>query len=162
MSSEPFEQLGKFIFNFQIIESQINELIVLLANADDEMISILMNELSFFQRVKTTDVMFARYIDVRIGIGEDEKKKFHKLMSSLQKLAERRNELVHSRYYSLLTTDNRIGLLRQNSKLSSSAGERQELEEVIHAEDFADDFSKLSLALSKLEEYRLKIIAWER
>ncbi len=35
MSSEPFEQLGKFIFKFQAIEAQINDLILLMAKADD-------------------------------------------------------------------------------------------------------------------------------
>lgn len=161
MSDEPFEQIGKFIYKFQIIESQINDLILLMADADDEMINILMNELGFFQRVKTSDVMFARFIDVRRGIDTAEKSSFHKTMSSLQKLAERRNDIVHSRYYSLLTTDNRIGLLRQNSRLSGSAGERKESEEELHAEDFIEDFHSLSNASSKLEEFRLKIIDWQ-
>jgi len=158
MSDEPFEQIGKFIFKFQIIESQINDLVVLMADADDEMINILMNELGFFRRVKTLDVMFARYVDVRRGINTTEKTNFHRIMSSLQKLAERRNDIVHSRYYSLLTTDNRIGLLRKNSKLSASSGERKESEEELHAEDFMKDFQSLSNASNKLEEFRLKII----
>ncbi len=143
------------------MESQVNDLIVLMADADDEMINILMNELGFFQRIKTSDVMFARYVDIRRDIDEGEKEKFHKVMSSLQKLAERRNDLVHSRYSSFLTTDKRTGLLRQNSKLSASKGMRQESEEELYAEDFVKDFEAQSLASNKLEEYRLKVIDWK-
>jgi hypothetical protein len=161
MSDESFKQIGKFIFQFQIIESQINGLIVLIADADDEMITILMNELGFFQRIQASDVMFARFVDVRHVIDNTEKTNFHKTMSSLQKLAERRNDLVHSRYYSFLTTDKGVGLLRQNSKLSASSGERKESKEELYADDFVKDFEKLSMALSKLEEFRLKIIDWK-
>ena len=38
MSKESLAQLGKFIYQFQGIENQDNDLIVLMAHADDEMI----------------------------------------------------------------------------------------------------------------------------
>ncbi|HEX5055921.1 MAG TPA: hypothetical protein VFX02_05435 [Gammaproteobacteria bacterium] len=57
--STAFHQFGRFIFLFQHIESALTELLVLMAEADDEAVRILANELEFSKRVKTTDVMFA-------------------------------------------------------------------------------------------------------
>lgn len=161
MSEKSFHQLGKFIFHFQLIETEINELIILLAAAEEEMIRILMNELGFFQKVKTCDVMFSRYLDVREGVDEIEKANFHKVMASVQKIAERRNDLVHSEYYSYLSSDNEIGLIRQNSKLRGKGGKREETEEVLFFEDFTADFQQLSGMYNQLQQYRLKIIDWQ-
>ncbi len=58
MKPTEFHQLGKFIYNFQIVERQIEEIIILLVSADDEMISILMNELGFYEKMKVTQRSF--------------------------------------------------------------------------------------------------------
>lgn len=42
-----YHQIGKFIVYFQHVEAAINEILVLLANADDEAVRILVNELEF-------------------------------------------------------------------------------------------------------------------
>ncbi|WP_088332377.1 hypothetical protein [Lacimicrobium sp. SS2-24] len=158
MSDQPFQQLGKFIYNFQLVETLIKDLIELIANSDDEMIRILMNELSFSQKVKTVNVMFSRLIDVKNNTIESDKSDFHKLMSKILKLAERRNDLVHSRYYSYLSQEHEIGLLRKNSKLRGKSGVREETEEVLFSVNFNDDFEKLSEVINHLEQFRLKII----
>jgi len=160
MDKEPFEQLGKFIFKFQHIEADVVRLIIYLAQADDEMIEIIISELGFFQRIKTLDVMFARFADLHKDIDDDEKKRFHKLISFLQTIAQRRNELVHSTYFSYLTLEKRIGLLRKNSKLSGSKGERQVTEEELHKESFEKDFKMVSQASQELHHFELQLIEW--
>jgi hypothetical protein len=161
VSAESFQQLGMFVFRFQQVESYISELILLLAKADEEMMRILMNELSFYQKATTCDVMFARFVDVSRDIDAVEKSKFHKVITLVKNLAERRNELVHSEYYSYLSSAHNIGLLRKNSKLRGKSGKREETEEVLFPNDFQGDAKKLSDLNSQLEHYRLQIIEWQ-
>lgn len=59
------------------------ELLVLMAHADDEAMQILANELEFSQRVKTTDVMFARFVDLLREPNEAAKVEFHNFMVDL-------------------------------------------------------------------------------
>jgi hypothetical protein len=73
------EQIGHFIVMFQHAEAELTELLVLMAHADDEFIRILTNDLEYSKRVNTTDVMFARFIDLRPRTDETEKSEFHKL-----------------------------------------------------------------------------------
>lgn len=161
MASNPteFYQLGYFIYHFQIIERQIEDIIVLLADADDEMVSILMNELDFSGKLKAVVVMFARFIDVK-QLDSNAKTDFHKEIGRVIDLSKRRNDLVHSKYRSLLNVDGKIGLLRENSKLKPSKGIRQEAEEELMPEDFANDLKLTNSSMKKLEAYRLKIIDW--
>lgn len=163
MTSPPttFHQLGKFIFLFQMVERQIEDIIILLAEAkeDDEMISILMNELGFYEKLKATDVMFASFIEVR-SVEGNVKKEFHKKIDEIVELCKRRNDMVHSKYRSLLNVEGRIGLLRENSKLKPSKGIREKMEEELMSEDFTDDLNKISRVSNDLESYRLKIIGW--
>lgn len=158
-SPTEFHQLGKFIYLFQMVERQIEELIVLLSGADDEMISILMNELGFYEKLKATDVMFARFIDVRT-IDGGVKKAFHKKIDEVVELCKRRNDIVHSKYKSLLNIDGKIGLLRENSKLKPSKGIREEMEEELMPEDFTGDLGRISKVSNDLENYRLRVINW--
>ena len=154
-----FHQLGRFIYEFQIVERQIEDIIILLASSDDEMIYILINELGFYQKIKATDVMFSRFIDTRT-IDSSEKKEFHNIIDKIIRLCERRNELVHSKYMSLLKENGEIGFLRNNSKLKPSKGIREEIEEVLMPEDFTSDLKNIGVITNALETYRLKIINW--
>ena len=61
-----YQYLGKFVILFQNIERAIIELIVLMAKSDDEAIEILINELDYSKQIKTTDVLFSHYVDIRI------------------------------------------------------------------------------------------------
>jgi len=105
--------------------------------------------------------MFARYLDLRTDIDKKESQAFDLLIQSINKIAERRNELVHSHYHSLITEDKRVGLLRQNSKLKSSKGTRQQIEEILHTEDFTSDLIQLDITAHKLEELRRNLIDWQ-
>ena len=118
--SEPtsYHQIGRFIVSFQHVEDTINEIIVLLAKADDEFIRILINELEYSKRLKTADVMFARFVDLQRQPDLSANCEFHKLMVELGKLGERRNDIVHSKYARWFNVDGKEGLLRMHSKLS--------------------------------------------
>jgi hypothetical protein len=155
-----FQQIGSLIYTYQIVESQIEAIMVLLANSDDEMISIMMSELDFSGKLKTVDVMFARFVDVRRGIPRDIKSDFHDTISKVIKRCERRNDIVHSKYMPWLNDEGKIGLLRQNSKLRSSKGIREESEEELLPEAFDDDLKNISTIRNELERYRLTIIDW--
>ncbi len=153
-------QLGKFIYRFQLVEAQVDELILLLANQDEEMSRIMTSELDFAQKLKTVDVMFARFADIRTNVVESAKSEFHSTVVDVIKLCERRNDLVHSRYWSWLDVDNQIGLLRQNAKLRGKSGILERQEEKLLPEDFASDLKSLSRVCLDLEEFRLRVIDW--
>lgn len=160
MELTAYHQLGKFIVSFQHVERQINDIILLIAGSDDEFVYILINELDYSERIRTMDVMFARFADLRTNIGEQEKSLFHSMVVSAGKLCERRNELVHSKYYEWANVEEKYGLLRQNSKLRGNKGLREESEEEMLPSSFNDDLAKVDIVYENLEQYRLKIIDW--
>ncbi len=160
VTSTAYHQLGKFIVIFQHLEDEINSLLILMANADCEVVRILVNELEYHKRLKTADVLFSRYIDIRPNTDPTQKKEFHNLMTELGKLAERRNELVHSKYNPWINIDGIEGLLRTNSKLRSNKGEREEQEEELQPEAFHADIERLHAAANIIEKFRIKIIDW--
>lgn len=153
-----YQELGRFIVMFQHAEAALTNLLILVAKADDEAIRILVNELEYSQRVKTTDVMFARFVDILGNPDQPAKAEFHRLMVELGKLGERRNEIVHSKYSSWINVEGKLGLLRENSRLRASKGTREAQEEELLPEAFAEDLRRLSVALQELEYFRLKII----
>lgn len=155
-----YHQIGKFIVYFQHVEAAINEILVLLANADDEAVRILVNELEYSKRLKTADVMLARFVDLQRDPDLSAKADFHKLMSELGRLGERRNDIVHSKYAQWLNVEGALGLIRQNSRLRGSKGIREEDEEELLPEAFIADFDRLDSALQRLEVFRLKVINW--
>lgn len=155
-----YHQLGQFVVSFQHLEESVNNLFVLLSDTDSEVVRILVNELEYSKRLKTVDVLFARFIDLRTNDESSSKVEFHKLIDELGKLGERRNELVHSRYNRWINIHGREGLLRTNSKLRGRKGEREETEEELQAEAFNDDLGRLKVAAENLEAFRLKIIDW--
>lgn len=155
-----YHELGRFIVSFQHAEAVLTELLVLMANADDEAVRILVNELEYSQRVNTTDVLFARFVDLLRNPDQAAKAEFHSLMVQLAKLGERRNEFVHSKYALWINLEGASGLLRENSRLRASKGMREEQEEELLPQALSEDFQRLSAALQELERFRLKIIDW--
>ncbi len=155
-----YYQLGKFIVLFQHVEAEIKEILVLLAEADNEMVRILINDLEYAKRLNTADVLFSRFVDLRSGADKSAKVEFHNLMSNLKKLGERRNEIVHSWYVDWVTVDGERGLIRENSRNRGSKGIREEQEEELLPESFETDFANLNSALQLLNKFRLKIIDW--
>lgn len=158
---DPYHQLGRVIALFQFIEREINEIILRLANTDDEMVLILVNELEYFKRLKTADVLFSRYVDVYQPDETEAKSKFHKLIIKLTKLGERRNDLVHSSYIPWYDAEGFKGLIRENTKLSGGKGVREELEEEILPGSLDQDLKKISVTFDELNDFRLQIIEWQ-
>ena len=155
-----YHQLGRFVVAFQHLEDSVNDILVLLANTDDAVVRILANDLEYGKRLNTTDVLFARFVDLRNNTRVAAKAEFHKLMVELRDLGERRNDLVHSRYNPWLNVDGKEGLLRRNSKLRGSKGEREETEEELQPQAFDGDLQRLSVAGAALEKFRLEVIDW--
>ncbi len=153
-------QLGEFIVLFQHAETSINELLVLLSQADDEAIRILVNELGYSQRLKTVDVLFSRFVDLRRNPDLPAKAAFHELMVELGELGARRNKLVHSTYMTWIDAAGAVGLFRQNSRLRDSKGTREQEEEELLPDAFNKDIESLYVALQELGKFRLKIIDW--
>lgn len=157
----PYHLLGKFIVLFQRIEVNVSEIIRLLIEASDEhLVEILMSELDNYKRLKTVDVLFSRFLDVRVGDFKEEKKDFHALVAELQRLGERRNEIVHSYYFDWRDTNGKDGLLRQQPKLRGKQGILENIEEGLLPEHFEEDLCKLTQSAEILEKFRLKIIGW--
>ena len=155
-----YHQLGRFIVTFQHLEDAVNKLLVLMANTDDEVVRILANDLEYGKRLNTADVLFIRFVDLLNNTQVEAKAEFHKLVVELRELGERRNDLVHSRYNPWLNVNGKEGLLRTNSKLRGSKGEREEKEEELQPEAFNGDLQRLAAAGTELEKFRLKIIDW--
>lgn len=158
--SRSYQQIGHFVVMFQHAEQQLTELLVLMADADDEFVRILVNELQYSKRVKTTDVMFARFVDLLSNPDQSAKQRFHDLMAELLKLGNRRNEIVHSKYTPFISVEGQVGLRRMSSKLAATEGQRNVQEEDLLPESFAEDLERLSAAQKSLETFRLKIIDW--
>ena len=154
------QQIGRFVVMFQHAEQQLTELLVLMANADDEFVRILVNELEYNKRVKTTDVMFGRFVDLLRDPDQSAKKRFHDLRTELLKLGERRNEIVHSKYTPFINVKGLAGLRRESSRLAGSKGQRDVQEEDLLPESFVEDLERLSAAQKSLETFRLKILDW--
>jgi hypothetical protein len=159
-SPTAYHQLGRFIVMFQHLEGAVNNLLVLMADTDDEVVRILANDLEYFRRLKTADFLFARFVDLRNNTQMEAKTEFSKLMVELRKLGERRNDLVHSRYNPWINIHGKEGLLRTNSKLRGGEGKREVTEEELQPETFNDDLERLDLAGGALEKFRLQIINW--
>lgn len=156
-----YHQLGRFIVEFQHLEDAVNNLLVLMADADCEVVRILVNELEYSKRLKTADVLFSRYIDIRSNTDPAKKTEFHKLINELNELGQRRNDLVHSKYNPWFNIEGKEGLLRTNSKLRASKGEREEHEEELQPEAFNTDIERLRVAANIIEKFRLQIIDWK-
>lgn len=157
--SSAYHQIGRFVVSFQHAEATLTELLVLMTrSADDEAIRILVNELEFSKRVKTTDVMFAWFVGLQREPDETAKTEFHKLMVELLNLGERRNDIVHSKYSSWTNIEGASGLVRENSKLKAGNGVRMIEEEDLLPKTFESDLKRISVVLETLQSFRLKII----
>jgi hypothetical protein len=82
------------------------------------------------------------------------------LVSDLQKIATRRNEIIHTIYFHWTTADGEAGLLGQNSKLRGSKGEREQSEVELLPKGLGEELGNLNSTYGRLDSYRLKIIEW--
>ena len=164
MTTTSQHNLGEFIVRFQGIERGINGLIIMLAQSDESVVKILINEHEFGKRIKTLDVLYLYFLSVQTKMKEQEAREkhavFHSFIVKIQKLSERRNALVHSEYTYWEDVAGSSGLLRTNFKLSGGKGERLEQEEELQPHDFKVYFKKMNEISELLEMHRMQIIDW--
>ena len=151
-------QLGQFVLTFQAVEAAMVELTVKLVDADPEYVSTLAAELEFNSKARALDVIYTRYAQIHSLSREAPHAEFHKLMSQIQKLATRRNDIVHSFYWLLTTVDGKAALARQPTKLKPSEGLREQEEEDILPEQLEANISEMHSILQELEKYKLQAI----
>lgn len=155
-----YKQLGEFVVNFQVIENQIRELIIYIVDHSEDYIEILISDLEFANRVKKCDVIFSRFCDTCSGPENSDKEQFHRLMKRVLNAAERRNELVHSIFFTWQNIDGETGLLRQNYKNRASKGVLEMQEEELLPKDLINDITKLEKISEDIEKFRLQVIDW--
>ena len=155
---ELHEELGQFLVAFQSVEAALTNLIVYVTDFDSEYIEALTAELEFNSKARALDVIFTRFAQIHGLTDTSPHPEFHKLMTKVQKLATRRNEIVHSFYHMLTTSDGREGVVRRPTKLRPSEGIREQPHEDILPGKLKDEINEIKSLLSELEVYRLKAI----
>ena len=144
---------------FQKLEAGVTDIVLQIVHGNDEFVRILITQHDFSTLLRTTDVLFSRYVDERT-IDDAEKSVFHKLIVRALKLGELRNQIVHSQYFDLVQGEEPIALVRENSKLSGGMGKRIKDTQDLTEQDFEEYFSQVNDAINGLEVFRLKIIDW--
>jgi hypothetical protein len=151
-------QLGHFVLTFQAVEAALVELTVQVVDADPEYVATLTTELDFNAKARALDVIFARYAQIH-GLSDDAPHPaFHKLMTRIQKLATRRNDLVHSFYRLLTTVDGQAALARTPTRLKPSDGLREQDGEDILPAQLAEEITEMRSILQELELCRRRVV----
>lgn len=159
MRSTPIlAELGRFLVAFQSVEASLVELIVYVTEADPEYIQSLTAELEFNSKAKALDVIFTRFAQIHHLTDASPHPGFHELMTRVQKLATRRNDIVHSFYQTLITVDGQVGIARRPTKPKPSKGIREQPHEEILPGQLDAEIKKINSLLCELESYRLKAI----
>lgn len=151
-------QLGHFVLTFQAVESAMVELTVQIVCADSEYIETLTAELEFNSMARALDVIYARFAQIHGLSDKAPHPEFHELVGRIQKLATRRNDLVHSFYHLLITVDGELALTRMPTKLKPSEGLRKQPDEDILANHLESEIKQMKQILAELEKYRLSAI----
>ena len=151
-------QLGRFVLMFQALEAAMVELTVQVVDADPEHIATLTAELEFNSKARALDVIYARFAQIHGLSDQAPHLEFHKLVTRIQRLATRRNDLIHSFYHLLVTVTGELGLSRTPTKLKPSEGLREQPGEDILPEQLDKDLDEMKQVLAALEKYRLAAI----
>ena len=151
-------QLGRFVLTFQAVEAAMVELTVQVVDADPEYVATLTTELEFNAKARALDVIYTRYAQIHGLSGKAPHPDFHKLMTRIQKLATRRNDLVHSFYNLLITVNGEAALARTPTRLKPSEGVREQDGEDILSTKLDAEISEMRSILQELEKYRLQAI----
>ena len=158
MHPTTYHQLGRFVVTFQHVEHAVTEIILLLTQGDDEATKILIHDLGYAQRVRVASSMFTRFAELRTDKNEKTKTDFYALVSELEGIGRRRNELVHSRYVNWLQLGGAEGLLRTKQRRSNKSPATELTEEGLKPDSFEEDFLRLAKVLMLLENARLNIL----
>jgi hypothetical protein len=153
-----YARLGQFVLTFQAVEAAMVNLIVHITNSDPEYVATLTAELDFTAKARALDVIYTRFAQIHKITDKSPEPKTHSLSVKIQKLATRRNDLVHSFYTPLMTVDGSIALARQPTKLKPSEGLRTQAEEDIIADRLEKEIQDMEIILRQLEILRLSII----
>lgn len=121
-------------------------------------LATLTAELEFTAKARALDVIYTRFSQIHGLSSHSPDPKFHSLANRIQKLATRRNDLVHSFYRLLITIDGEIALERRPTKLKPSEGLRKQTAEDILPNRLEADTAEMKSILVELEEYRLAAI----
>ena len=124
-------ELGQFVVAFQAVEASLVELTIQVTNSDPEYVAALTAELEFNSKARALDVIFTRFAQIHDLTEETPHAEFHKLMARVQKLATRRNDIVHSFYNAHITVEGELGITRRPTKLKPSEGMREQPSEDI-------------------------------
>ena len=151
-------RLGHFVLTFQAVEAAMVKLIVQIVDSDPEYAATLTAELEFTAKARALDVIYTRFAKIHKITSSSPEPKFHKLSGGIQKLATRRNNLVHSFYALLTTVDGTLALARQPTKLKPSEGRRTQEEEDILPERLEQEIQEMRSILKELEAFRLLVI----
>ena len=151
-------RLGHFVLTFQAVETAMVRLTVQVVDADPEYVATLTAELEFNSKARALDVIFTRFAQIYGLTTEAPYLEFHELAARIQKLASRRNELVHSFYHLLITVDGETALARQPTKLKPSEGLREQEGEDILPTRLEGEIAEMHTILEELERFRLKVI----
>lgn len=143
---------------FQAVEAAIVNLTVQVVDADPEYVATLTAELEFNAKARALDVIYARYAQIHRLSNAAPHPDFHKLMARVQKLATRRNELVHSFYSLLVTVSGEAALARTPTRLKPSEGIREQEGEDILTTKLEADVAEMQSILQQLEAFRLQAI----
>lgn len=115
-------------------------------------------ELEFTAKALALDVIYTRYAKIHGLSDAAPHPAFHQLMTRIQKLATRRNDLVHSFYGLMITVDGEAALARTPTRLKPRVEFReQEGEDILPAKPDSEIIEMRSI-LSELEKYRLQAI----
>lgn len=150
--------LGRFVLRFQAVEAAMVELTVQIVDADPEYIATLTAELEFNAKARALDVIYTRYAQIHSMSSNSPHPEFHKLMTRVQRLATRRNDLVHSFYGLLTTVTGDSALARIPTRLKPSEGRREQDEESILPKKLEDEIAEMHSIRDELENYRLHAI----
>lgn len=151
-------QIGHFVLAFQAVEAAMVELTLQVVDADSEYVATLTAELEFNSKARALDVIYARFAQIHGLSDQAPHAQFHELVGRIQKLATRRNDLVHSFYQLLFTVDGELALLRRPTKLKPSEGLREQPDEGILPARLESEIAKMKQILKELEEYRRSAI----
>ena len=155
---ELHSQLGHFVMNFQAVEAAMVELTVQVVNADPEHIATLTAELEFNGKARALDVIFTRFAQIYGLTDKSPHPDLHSLVQRIQKLATRRNDLVHSFYHYLITVEGDLALSRVPTRLKPSEGLREQPSEDIPPSRLESEIAEMKQILEELEKYRMLAI----
>ncbi len=154
----PLRDLGEFLVVFQAIEAAVTDMIEFILDGDREYIHALSAELEFSSKLRALDVIFTRWARINQLTDASPHPEFHRFITKLLEIANRRNEIVHSFYNLLITVDGTLALTRRPTRLRPSKGERHDPVEDIMPGALGAEIQDMRSKLQELGEFRRLVL----